>query len=170
MKLTKSAIFASVLTLCLLTGCGKTSCKTSDDSTSPKSEAQIAKDVVASFFEEGYVNHNYDYIMNCVAEDYVDHSPASARSNSDAVGILKIVEKQFPDLEISILDIFAEDGMVATRIRFSGTHSDTCQNIPPTGRRITFEALENFRVSGNKIVESWGYWPDDEIRRQLSGN
>lgn len=107
--------------------------------------------------------------MECVATDYVDHSPASARSNADAVNILKIVEGQFSDLKITILDLFAEGDMVATRIRFEGTHSGTCQGVPATGRHISFEALENFRVVDGKIVESWGYWPDDDIRRQLAG-
>ena len=36
-----------------------------------------------------------------------------------------------------------------------------------TGRHITFEALENFRVENAKIVESWGYWPDREIEQKL---
>lgn len=129
-----------------------------------------AKHTVKSFFEEGYVKHNYDFVMNCVSPDYIDHSPAQARSNADAVGILKIVRDQFPDLKITILDIFAEKDMVATRILFEGTHSGACQGIEATGKRICFEALENFKVIDGKIVESWGYWPDDEIRRQLTGN
>lgn len=108
--------------------------------------------------------------MNCVSPDYIDHSPAQARSNADAVGILKIVRDQFPDLKITILDIFAENDMVATRILFEGTHSGTCQSIEATGKRVCFEALENFKVIDGKIVESWGYWPDDEICRQLTGN
>ena len=38
-----------------------------------------------------------------------------------------------------------------------------------TGKRIGFEALENFRVVKGRIVESWGYWPDLEIERKLKG-
>lgn len=41
--------------------------------------------------------------------------------------------------------------------------------IPVTGKRIVFEALENFRVVKGRIVESWGYWPDLEIERKLKG-
>ncbi|MGM9859666.1 MAG: ester cyclase [Muribaculaceae bacterium] len=126
------------------------------------------KEVVKAFFTEGYVTHNYNYVMQCVADDYIDHSPAAARSNADAVGILKIVQGQFSDLTITFLDVFAEGDMVATRIRFEGVHTGECYGVQPTGRRISFEALENFRVVDGKIVESWGYWPDDAIRHQLS--
>lgn len=125
------------------------------------------KDIVVKFFEEGYTNQNYDYIMTCVAEDYIDHSPAAARSNADAVGILKIVAGQFSNLKVKVLDVFAEGGMVATRILYDGIHSGTCMGIPATGKQITFEALENFKVENGKITESWGYWPDNEIVQKL---
>lgn len=125
------------------------------------------KELVVSFFEEGYVKHNYDFIMECVAEDYIDHSPAGARSNADAVNILKIVEGQFADLKIEVLDVFGEEDMVATRILYDGIHAGTCMEIPATGKRIRFEALENFKVIDGKIVESWGYWPDKEIEQTL---
>ncbi|MEE1029341.1 MAG: ester cyclase [Agathobacter sp.] len=126
------------------------------------------KEVVVNFFTEGYAKHNYEYIMECVADNYIDHSPAGARSNADAVNILKIVERQFTDLKIEVLDVFAEGNMVATRILYDGIHSGTCMGIAATGKRICFEALENFKVVDGKIVESWGYWPDKEIEQKLS--
>ena len=105
--------------------------------------------------------------MECVAENYIDHSPAGARSNADAVNILKIVEGQFADLKIKVLDVFYENDMVATRILYDGIHIGTCMGIPATGKHISFEALENFKVADGKIVESWGYWPDKEIEQKL---
>lgn len=35
------------------------------------------------------------------------------------------------------------------------------------GKRITFETLENFKVSEGKIAEFWGYRPDKEIEQLL---
>ncbi len=125
------------------------------------------KELVTRFFIEGYVNRNYDFVMACMSEDYMDHSPAGARSNADAVGILKIVAGQFSELRLKMLDVFAEDGMVATRVLYDGIHAGECMGIPATGKRIQFEALENFLVRDGKIVESWGYWPDKEIEGKL---
>ncbi len=126
-----------------------------------------AEEVVIRFFTEGYTNKNYDLIMECVAEDYIDNSPAGARSNADAVGILKIVAGQFSNLSVTMLDVFSKDGMVATRVLYDGIHTGECMGIPATGKRIKFEALENFKVENGKIVESWGYWPDKEIEEKL---
>lgn len=125
------------------------------------------KEIVVNFFTEGYTNKNYDYIMECVSEDYYDHSPANARSNADAVGILKIVAEQFSELKAEIIDVFAENNMVATRVFFEGIHTGVCMGVPATGKKICFEALEYFKVENEKIVESWGYWPDKYIEQQL---
>ena len=125
------------------------------------------KEIVVKFFEDGYTNRNYDFVMTCMAENYIDNSPAAARSNADAVGILKIVADQFSNLTVKVLDVFAEGGMVATRVLYDGIHSGTCMGVPATGKHITFEALENFKVEKGKITESWGYWPDKEIEEKL---
>ena len=124
-------------------------------------------EIVNRFFKEGYENKNYAEVIDLVAEDYIDHSPAGARSNAQAVEILKIVAGMFSDLSIKMLDIFAENDLVATRVLYDGVHSGECTGIPATGKRISFEALENFKVVNGKIVESWGYWPDKEIEEKL---
>ena len=125
------------------------------------------KELVSRFFVEGYEKKNFDFIMECLAENYLDHSPAGARSNRDAVGILKAVSGTFGDMHVTIEDIFSENGMVATRVRYEAVHIGEWMGIAATGRRISFEALENFKVADGKIVESWGYWPDKEIERLL---
>ena len=103
-------------------------------------------EIVRNFFKEGYERRNYDMVMKYLANDYIDNSPAGARGNAQAVEILKIVAEQFSDLSIQILDIFADNEMVATRVLYQGVHSGTCMGIPATGKKLSFEALENFRV------------------------
>ena len=125
------------------------------------------KELVSRFFTEGYEHQNFDFILECLAEDYLDHSPAGARSNRDAVGILKSVSGTFGDMLVTIEDIFSENGMVGTRVRYEAVHIGEWMGIAATGRPVAFEALENFKVADGKIVESWGYWPDKEIERLL---
>ena len=127
----------------------------------------INTEIVYRFFKEGYESKNYDFVMKYLSDDYMDHSPAGARGNAQAVGILKTVADQFSDLSIQMLDIFSDNEMVATRVLYQGVHSGTCMGIAATGKKISFEALENFKVVDGKIVESWGYWPDKEIEEKL---
>ena len=60
--------------------------------------------------------------------------------------------------------------MVDARIWYKVKHIGTFNNIPATGKTITFEALENFKVVNGKIVESWGSWPDKGIEIKLLAN
>lgn len=126
------------------------------------------KEVVTGFFLEGYVRHNYDFLMEHMAADYYDHSPCAARTNLECVNVLKGTEKTFTDMEAEILDLIEEDNKVAVRVQFTATHSAEAYGIPATGKRIRFEALEVFRMENQRIAESWGYWPDMGIKEKLA--
>lgn len=60
----------------------------------------------------------------------------------------------FPDLEMEVLEQVAEDGRVATRVRFSGTHDGVFDATPPTGVRVSFEGLLLDRIEDGRVVES----------------
>ena len=125
------------------------------------------KELVIGFFREGYVNHNYDFLMENMADDYYDNSPCAARTNAACVAVLRNTEKTFTDMEVEVMDLIEEDNKVTIRAKFTGTHSADFYDVKPTGKRISFEALEIFRMADGKIVESWGYWPDYHIRQML---
>ena len=71
-------------------------------------------------------------------------------------------------MQVDILDLIEEHERSAVRARFTGTHSAELCGVPATGKKISFEALEIFRVKNGKIVESWGYWPDMQILELLT--
>lgn len=125
------------------------------------------KEIVAEFFTEGYVRHNYDRLMEIMAEDYYDNSPCAARSNRECVDVLKNTEKSFPDMQADILDFIEENNKVTVRVSFSGTYKGGMYDIPTRDKKITYEALEIFRMENGLIVESWGYWPDLQIKELL---
>ena len=125
------------------------------------------KELVIGFFVEGYVHHNYDFLMEHMAADYFDNSPCAARTNLECVKVLKGTEQIFPDMQVEILDLIEEHERIAVRACFTGTHSVELCSVPATGKKISFEALEIFRMENGKIVESWGYWPDMQIKELL---
>lgn len=110
------------------------------------------KELVTAFFEEGYVNHYYDFLLENMAPDYYDNSPCAARSNKACVELLKGTEAMFPDMAVEILDLIEEGDRVCARLRFTGTHSAPSFGFAATGKRITFEALEIFRMENGKIA------------------
>ena len=135
-----------------------------------KDETKENAELVTKFFKDGYEYKNFDKVMTYMSDNYYDHSPASARSNADAVNILKSVANFFSDVKVEMLDLTCEKDMVAARLLFKVVHTGEYNGIPATGKTITYEALENFKVVNGIIVESWGYWPDKQIEEKLKAN
>ena len=79
-----------------------------NDETNTKKNDEIIYDIkknaeiVTSFFKDGYENKDFDKVMTYMVENYYDHSPASARSNADAVAILKNVQNIFSDVKVEM--------------------------------------------------------------------
>lgn len=61
--------------------------------------------------------------------------------------------KGFPDWHETILDMVAEGDKVWVHFTASGTHKGEWLGIAPTGKKITFTAVQTWRIVGGKIVE-----------------
>ena len=63
--------------------------------------------------------------------------------------------KGFPDMQLVIDDVVAQDDRVAVRWTFQGTHEGEFFGSPPTGQQVTMAAIEINRVADGKVVEHW---------------
>ena len=91
--------------------------------------------------------------------DYIAHAPDSIQTaalDSDAwVEFLGVFLEGFPDLHLEVLDSSADEGMVAQRILFTGTHTGSFRGLPPTNRQVRFSGLEINRMVDGKVAEHW---------------
>ena len=91
--------------------------------------------------------------------DYTAHAPDSIQTaalDSDAwVEFLGVFLEGFPDLHLEVLDSSADEGMVAQRILFTGTHTGSFRGLPPTNRQVRFSGLEINRMVDGKVAEHW---------------
>jgi predicted ester cyclase len=65
----------------------------------------------------------------------------------------------FPDLHHDILDMVAEgegeEDKVAVRYNIIGTHKGELQGIPPTGKEVSFSAMDFITLVDSKVAEEW---------------
>jgi predicted ester cyclase len=61
----------------------------------------------------------------------------------------------FPDLHLSIEDLIAEGDVVFCRSLMTGTHDGEYKGISATGRNVSSESAEVFRIENGMFV---GYW------------
>jgi len=75
----------------------------------------------------------------------------------------------FPGLRLSIEDIFGAGDRVAVRLVLSGVHTGSFQDVPATGRPVTFTSIDIYRVEGDKIAEEWVSPDMAGLMRQITG-
>jgi len=73
----------------------------------------------------------------------------------------------FPDYCLTIEDMVAEEDKVVIRSTISGTHKGDFMGIAPTHKKVTWTAIEIWRIEGGKVVEIWGEVDQVAMMRQL---
>jgi steroid delta-isomerase-like uncharacterized protein len=116
------------------------------------------KAVVRRFFEEGPNKGNMDILSELVADDATDHHPLAPDQAPGIEGFrqaLTALRTAFPDMQITIEDMIAEEDRVAIRVTTHGTHRGLLMGIPATGKEVTTTSFVIFRIAEGKIAERW---------------
>jgi steroid delta-isomerase-like uncharacterized protein len=131
------------------------------------------KALVRTFFEEAWGKGNVAAVDEFMAAEYVEH-PRPYTLPPGTEGLKQLIaayRTAFPDLKMTLDDIFAEGEMVAFRWSVSGTHLGDWLGVPPTGNHVRATGITVFRIAGGKVVESWtsiDLSPTDEEQRWLT--
>jgi steroid delta-isomerase-like uncharacterized protein len=95
--------------------------------------------------------------VDVLAPGYIAHAPGfpgpldlEAWSQFTATFV-----EAFPDLRLTVEDIFSVEDRVAARVAFRGTHRGEFQGVPPTGKEVAFSSIEIDRMADGKVQEHW---------------
>ena len=116
------------------------------------------KAIVSRYREEVWNEGNLDAVDDYIASNYVRHDPGLPEevSGPEAVkGLVSMYRAAFPDLHLTLEDMFAEGDKVVQRLTGRGTHQGELMGIPPIGKQVTVTMIEIFRLVEGKIAEQW---------------
>jgi len=68
---------------------------------------------------------------------------------------IKNMVEPWSDMKTTIEDVISDSKAVATRIHNEATHSGTFLGIPPTGKRISWDAILIVQVKDERVVGQW---------------
>jgi predicted ester cyclase len=121
------------------------------------SEADENRAVVRRWIETFNNPYTPQTEVDALAPGYIAHGPGipapldlEAWSQFTATFV-----EAFPDLRLTVEDIFSSEDMVAARVSFRGTHRGEFQGIPPTDKEVTFSSIEIDRMVEGKVAEHW---------------
>jgi steroid delta-isomerase-like uncharacterized protein len=110
----------------------------------------------------GFIDTNFS--PDCIIHDGFTGQPSGREGVKWVVSVFRTVS---PDLHITIEDIIAEADKVVMRWSASGTHHGEFMGVPPTGKKLTIEAIVINRINADKIVEHWAKRDDLGLMQQL---
>ena len=128
------------------------------------------KALVRRFFEEIWNNKNIDVADQLIADDHINHDPASPMEVRGPDGFKQLARMYIaahPDLRFTIEDQIAEGDMVVTRWTASGTQQGPLMGLPPTGKHATVSGIQTDRIAGGKLQESWVNWDTLGMLQQI---
>ncbi|RFM32400.1 ester cyclase [Chitinophaga silvisoli] len=115
------------------------------------------KAIIAQFDTACIEQNNKAVLDEMVSDKVINHATPAGRPNGKESfhHFLDALHAGLSDIRVSILRQVAENDLVVTHKSISGTHSGTLFGAPPTGKELSFEAIEIIRLEDGKYAEHW---------------
>jgi len=124
---------------------------------------------IAERFEMAFAANDFSAMDELCDPDVVDHNPAPDQKPGLAGYKENLAQTQaaFSDLQMSVHHVIGEGDLVATHWTLSGTHQEEFLGVPATGRRVSVEGMNVYRLAGGRITEMWTQLDGVSLREQL---
>lgn len=137
--------------------------------TEPEPTPEVER--IVSEYRDAWGERAYDALADVVAPSFVLYDPVApggaVRGPDGLASFVRALGTGFPDLESTMLDSLAGDGLLLCETEVTGTHEGAFAGVDPTGRRFDIRALEKFRVVEGDLLEHRVCFDGREFRDQL---
>jgi steroid delta-isomerase-like uncharacterized protein len=126
--------------------------------------------VVRRYYDEVVSKGNYDVLGELFAEDYHSHHNDPIGLPTGPEGVKQFIggtRAGFPDLTITVDDLFGEGDLVASRWTLRGTHTEEWFGTPATGKSAEWAGVVISRLADGKIAEEWFNFDQLRLLQQL---
>lgn len=112
------------------------------------------KILATRFYEEILNGRKMNVADEILSSQYVDHS-AAAPGLENFKTYLTMITTVFPDIHVTVKDMFADDYKLAVRLAVRGTQANSFRGFPATGGQATWSGMDILHISDGKIKERW---------------
>jgi steroid delta-isomerase-like uncharacterized protein len=130
--------------------------------------------LVRRYYEEAYNESNPADATELLSDDFVRHNVAAPQQDqepghADDIARIESWLTAFPDLQITIDELYATSDTVVSYVIWSGTQDGplTQWGAPATGRQMARESLVVWRVACGQLAENWIVQDNLTMLRQL---
>jgi steroid delta-isomerase-like uncharacterized protein len=128
------------------------------------------KKVIGEFYEEVFGKRNLDAVARFMHDDYIQHNPDTEQGKAGFIDFHKGFFAAVPDFCATINRMVAEGDLVFVYNTITGTHTgEGFLGYPPTGNRLSFDAVDMFRLRDGKLCEHWDVADTRALFTQVGG-
>lgn len=126
--------------------------------------------MIERLFEDVWNGKRPETARELVHAEYVIHDRDLAETTRGPelyTSLVSAMSSVFSDVAFTIEDLIATGDKVALRWTMTGTHTGELYGVPPTGERVTVDALEIDRLTDGKLVETWTQSDERGLMEQI---
>ncbi|MDX1458122.1 MAG: ester cyclase [Marinobacter sp.] len=109
---------------------------------------------------EAWNNRDWDTLRQSIHPDCVYTGPDGQQVNGvdDCLATAwTSFADGFPDGHLDVRSLHSDGDVAISEVRFSGTHSNTWEGIPPTDKRVTFDVCNILEFRDGQIFRERDY-------------
>jgi steroid delta-isomerase-like uncharacterized protein len=112
--------------------------------------------IARSFVEEIFNARKTELAKNFVTSDIIYHGAGEeVRSLEEFKNWVSEDLSAFPDMKVTVLDVFGEQNKIAIRWTLQATHEKDFADFPATHKKFEAQGVEILHFEGDKIKEAW---------------
>ena len=114
--------------------------------------------IAKQFYNEVINKGDNDLMKSIMSENFVDHyaAPNIPKGIEGFKQFLGMVGTAFPDIQVTVDEMFCDDDKVAVCLTVSGSHTGILLgSIPPTGKHAVWTGIDVLKIESGKITERW---------------
>ena len=119
------------------------------------------KSLIRSFVEEVFNNHD----LSAIEKYFMKDNPP--KTTEEFKKSLSNQFTAFPDIQVKIEHMVAENDFVVVFLNFSATHKREFKGILPTNKKINIRSADLYRLKNEKIIEHWDVVDQLNLVRQI---
>jgi len=126
--------------------------------------------LVSRIWNEVWNRGELDACDEILAVDYIGYIPGQPepiRGREAFKQMVAAYRAGFPDVHLTVDDVFAEGDRVAVRWMSRGTHTGSLMGIPPTGHAMEVMGISLFQVVDGMVAKEWEGFDTMGMMRQL---
>jgi predicted ester cyclase len=120
-------------------------------------EVKANECVVEAFLQDVINGHHGNHVAKYLNSNaaWTGGTVGTVPGRANVSGLFAGVVAAFPDAHIVIDDIFGQGDQVVVRVVVSGTQKGAVLGIPASGRHVSWDGVDVYRLSGGKISNIW---------------